>query len=170
MLYIEFNAGIATNVLSSDEVYHTDGIRTARDANDTATLDRLTAARDARHQQVIAGTIQNRNDWKSFDRVAEVAAQLTTSTGKLFMPTDAGEHCSPRYDVIEAPALGDKVSYAFNGDSYPDGTIVKVSANNRFVFTSTGNKYGRKRLTGRWARNNTWTLIPGHHFEQNPHF
>lgn len=171
MLYIEFNAnGIATNTLPANEIYHTDELIAARKANDAVEMARITAIREARHQQVIAGTIQNRNDWKSFDRVTEIAAQLTAATGRIFLPTDDGEYVSPRYDVVDAPAINDEVSYAFNGDSYPDGVIVKINANHRFIWTSNGNKYIRKGLTSRWVRNNTWTLVSGHHFEQNPHF
>jgi hypothetical protein len=80
MLYIEFNAaGIATNTLTANEVYHTDELIEARKANDAVEIARITDIRYARHQQVIAGTIQNRNDWKSFDRVAEIALQLTAA-------------------------------------------------------------------------------------------
>lgn len=111
----------------------------------------------------------NRNDIGTFEKAQRVAAAATKFMGKLYIATDAGDHVAPRYDVKEAPVVGDKVSYSFNGDTYPDGEIVKISTSLRVVTTSNGNRYYRHRLSGSWMRR-AWSLIPGHHYEQNPHF
>ena len=116
---------------------------------------------------------QNRNDWKTFDEVSRIARYLTAMTGETYLPSDAGPHRSPQYDIIKAPKIGDEVSYSFNGDSYPDGTIVKISPN-WMVTTSTGKRYNRSRqgVGGGWQSvgGGSWSLIPGHHYEQNPSF
>ena len=115
-------------------------------------------------------SIQSRWDWMTFEQVERIAAELTEVTGTLYLPTDSGEWVSPRYDIVEAPKVGDKVSYSFNGDTYPDGEIVKITANNRFIWTSTGKKYLRRKLSGSWVNGRTWTLVNGHRHELNPHF
>jgi len=140
MLYVKIIDGKATEIVPNDVAHKT---------NDPA--------------------VQSRWDWNSFETVEKIAADLTEATGTLYLATDAGEWVSPRYDIVEAPKVGDKVSYSFNGDTYPDGEIVKITANNRFVWTSTGKKYLRKKLTGGWY-NHGWGLICGHRYEQNPHF
>lgn len=113
---------------------------------------------------------QNRNDWKSYERVQRIARLLEATTSKKFLATDAGPHVSPRYDIIEPPKVGDKVSYGFNGDYYPDGEIVKITKTYQ-ITTSTGNKYLRRRNTGTWLRTGgTWALVPGHINERNPSF
>ena len=73
--------------------------------------------------------------------------------------------------ICRFPAVGDEVSYGFNGDRYPDGEIVKVSGTKKVVTTSTGRKYYRSasRPTS-WLCAGTWSLIPGHVSTQNPHF
>ena len=83
---------------------------------------------------------------------------------------DAGPHRSPRFSIVTPPAVGDKVSYAFNGDSYPDGEVVRVSKSLRVVTTSTGSKFYRRRESGAWVQNGTWSLVRGHVSERNPHF
>ena len=112
-------------------------------------------------------------DLETFEEVTTLASYLTAMTGTLYLPADAGSHVSPRYDIIEAPKIGDEVSYAFNGDSYPDGTIVKISPN-WMITTSTGKRYNRSRQGkgGGWRSvgGGTWSLVPGHIYEQNPSF
>lgn len=111
-------------------------------------------------------TIENRNDWKTFDAAKEVAAAL----GEGFIATDAGSHVSPRYDVTELPKVGDKVSYAFNGDSYPCGTVTAISPSLKVITTSEGKKFYRVRETGSWRNAGTWSLVSGHCYKQNPSF
>lgn len=111
-----------------------------------------------------------RHAFKTLEQADEMAAQATELTGDLHVGVDNGSSVWPRYDVVRAPKVGDEVSYAFNGDYYPDGVIAKVSAT-LIVTTSTGNTYRRRRKTGRWAQpGGTWSLVHGHHSDKNPHF
>lgn len=113
----------------------------------------------------------SRHDFKTFFEAETIctAANLNT-TGKRYIATDAGAWCSPQFDVIEMPVVGEKVSYAFNGDSRPDGVITKITESLRVITTSTGNKYYRKKLTGSWKLRKTWSMISGHHNERNTSF
>lgn len=108
------------------------------------------------------------NNIKSFEEAESLAAAKTEETGQLHIATDAGNHHYPRYDVRKAPAVGDKVSYAMNGDYYPDGEIVKISKTLKRVTTSNGTMYHRVRQTGSWKRKG-WSLIEGHIDRRNPH-
>jgi hypothetical protein len=115
----------------------------------------------------------NRNDFKHFEQAKAVAEQANACggyKGSQLVAVDSGPNVSPRYDVIVLPKVGDPVSYAFNGDSYPDGTIVSVSASLKVVKTSTGRSYYRRRETGSWVNNGTWSLVAGHVYKQNPSF
>lgn len=116
---------------------------------------------------------ENRNDWKSFERVTEIAEQLNAArevpTAPTYIPVDNGSGVSPRYDVIEAPRLGDVVSRGFNGDYYPEGTIVKISASLRRIETSTGAVFFRKRQSARWS-DGTFSMVAGTIDERNPSF
>ena len=78
---------------------------------------------------------------------------------------DSRHGCS----IARAPAIGDPVSMSFNGDSYPCGTIAKISKNLRRVETSERKVFYRRQETGRWLYGG-WALINGHIREQNPHF
>ena len=98
----------------------------------------------------------------------EAEALLEAFPGRIV--ADAGPHYWPRFSIVTPPAVGDEVSYAFNGDSYPDGEVVKVSKSLKVVTTSTGAKFYRRRESGAWIKNRTWSLIPGHVSERNPHF
>lgn len=114
---------------------------------------------------------ESRSNWGSFEEAEKRAAEVTEATGVLYIATDSGSGCYPRFDVVRPPAVGDKVSYAFNGDYYPDGEVVKVSPTLKKVETSTGSVYYRRKLTGGWKKKGgTWSLINGHHNERNPHF
>lgn len=113
---------------------------------------------------------QSRWDWKDFATVETLARYITAMTGKVHLPIDSGPAVSPRYDVIEAPCVGDEVSYGFNGDYYPDGTITKITKG-WTITTSGGHTYRRKGNTSRWSQpGGTWGLVSGHIYEQNPHF
>jgi hypothetical protein len=111
-----------------------------------------------------------RGEFPTFDHATAIAASATKYAGKLYLATDAGAHTSPRYDVIEAPQVGDDVSKGFNGDRYPEGTITKISASYKRIETSTGVVFHRRRQTGAWVEAGTWTLVRGHHYTQNPSF
>lgn len=113
---------------------------------------------------------QTRNDWPTLNHAEVVASELNAHAGELrYLATDAGPGQWPRYDVIEAPRAGDEISYAYNGDYYPDGEIVKVSDSLRVVYSSTGSKYWRRRATGTWLKDGMWCLVKGHRSERNPH-
>jgi hypothetical protein len=109
---------------------------------------------------------ETRNDWHTFDKAAEVADVLGTE----YIATDAGNGVSPRYDVIQLPKIGDKVSKAFNGDSYPAGVIKSISKSLKLIVKDEGDKFYRVRETGSWRNQGTWSLTPGHVYTQNPSF
>lgn len=110
------------------------------------------------------------SDMTSFEQATKIAAEVTTLTGVLYIAFDNGEWTSHRFGIIDPPQVGDEVSYSFNGDSYPDGKIVRITKN-WMVVTDTGSKYNRKRQTSGWMKvGGTWSLIKGHIFEQNPEF
>lgn len=109
-------------------------------------------------------------DWKSMDYVRGLALKLTAITGKTFLPADAGPGVSPRYTVFEPPAIGDDVSYGFNGDYYPCGQIVKITKGWR-ITTSTGKVFNRYKESAGWRMvGGTWSMVKGVHDERNPHF
>lgn len=116
-------------------------------------------------------TAQSRWDWKSKEEVDRLAMFLTAMTGKSYIGTDAGDSVFPQFDIVEIPSVGDKVSYAFNGDCYPDGEIVSINKKNLKITTSSGQVYKRRKNTGSWTQGQGgWYLVNGHHYEQNPHF
>jgi hypothetical protein len=112
----------------------------------------------------------NRNDFKSLADAERVASDATTLTGDLYVAADRGGYTSPRYDVVEAPVVGAKVSRSFNGDSYPAGTIIKVSDSLKRVQTDDGTVFYRVGNTDSWRNNRTWFMAYGHHNERNPSF
>lgn len=112
---------------------------------------------------------QSRWDWKSLEEVQGLAAKLSVSEKKLYIGVDKGSSVSPRFDIIEAPTVGDEVSYSFNGDSYPCGKIVKISKSLRRVETDEGKVFYRRKMSGTWLNGGTWALVHGHISEQNPH-
>ena len=122
------------------------------------------------HKEYTPENTVNRWDFECFEQAMLIAIQAESTTGKEYLPVDNGEWVSPRYDVIEAPCVGDKVSSGFNGDYYPEGEIVKISKNFKIITTSTGKKFYRKGLTDRWRWGRIWTLVAGHHDRKNPSF
>lgn len=116
-----------------------------------------------------------RSDFGTFEvatRIAESANKNLAGGERHYIPTDSGSGMSPRYDVVEMFKVGEPVSYTFNGDTYPDGVIVSIgSGRMAWITTSTGGRYHRQGLSGRWRKQGgTWSLCHGHHEEQNPHF
>ena len=128
---------------------------------------------------------ENRNDWKTMAAAEEVARVLNQFADGFdrYLATDAGPHVSPRYDVIALPKVGDAVSYSFNGDSYPCGHVISVSAGPNFrrivAHEPRGGKhvgevrehvFWRRRKTGSWIMDGTWSLVAGHVDKRNPSF
>lgn len=115
-------------------------------------------------------SIENRNDWKTFEAAKLVAAAL----GAGYLATDAGPHVSPRYDVIEVPQVGDDVSYAFNGDYYPCGKVVQIYRNLSCIVTKQADgrtcRFYKQGDRGTWKMDGTWTLVKGTHSRLNPEF
>lgn len=113
---------------------------------------------------------QSRWDWESHEEVLKLAEELTKLTGKLYIGTDATASTSPRFDVREAPIVGDKVSRSFNGDTYPCGEIVKITPTWQ-ITTSDGTKFRRYKETGGWRQaGRSFWMVGGHLEERNPHF
>lgn len=110
--------------------------------------------------------LESRNDWRTFEAAKEIAVKLGTG----YIAADSGANVSPRYDVVALPKVGDKVSYAFNGDYYPCGTITNISASLKLITTSEGQKFYRRGQTGKWVYNGTWSLVQGHISRLNPEF
>ena len=114
--------------------------------------------------------VADRWDWKSLDEVKSLAQQATELTGEVHLGVDHGDGVSPRFDVIAAPKIGNKVSKGFNGDYYPCGEIVKITPSWQ-VTTSTGEKFRRVKESGGWRQTgrSSW-MVDGHIDERNPHF
>jgi len=111
-----------------------------------------------------------RNEMGNFEFAEKVAREATALTGRAHVATETPS-CWPRFDVVEAPKVGDAVSYSFNGDTYPDGFVVKVSDSLRVARTDTGSVYYRRGKTGTWVKaGGTWALVHGHRNERNPCF
>jgi hypothetical protein len=109
-------------------------------------------------------------DIKSFKHADQIAKKATKEKGEPFIATDEGSHTSPRYNVMKMYKVGDKISYGFNGDTYPDGYVARISKNLKVITSTTGSKYYRLRKSGSWRKEGTWFIGPGHVFEQNPSF
>lgn len=165
MLYFKLQAGHVVEI-SAD--YPTE-IKTAADGGGS-----LWARQPGR--EGLGDGWANRNDFTSFEQAQSIAASAwalvqSRKEERNFIATDAGPNVSPRFDVNEAPKLGDPVSYGFNGDSYPDGTITFIGKNYSTIRTSEGHTYYRKRLTGSWKQpGGTWSLLLGHRNDYNPSF
>lgn len=104
---------------------------------------------------------------ETYDEVDDFAVQISKLKGEEWIPIDRGDWCSPRFDVIRAPKVGDKVSYTFNGDYYPCGEITRISANLRRITTSDGTVFYRKKQSGQWLRDGMWAMVAGHRSEKN---
>lgn len=129
-----------------------------------------------------------RNDFDTFDAALKVATDANLAMGidmgtqaPVYLPVDRGNGTWPRYDIVEMPQVGDPVSRAFNGDSYPCGYIVKISNSLRRIETDDGSVFygkqvtgvdGKKRPAGIWKETggSPFTLNHGHHDRRNPHF
>lgn len=150
MLYVLFNKGEPVLVTSSAPI-----------------LSRADALRD---EGVVFDNFKCSWDYTSFYEVEQLCAELLLITGVVYIPTDAGPAHGSRYNIMVPPKVGDAVSYSFNGDSYPCGTITKVSATMKKITTSTGDVFYRRMQSAQWIKNGTWTLLAGHVSTQNPSF
>jgi hypothetical protein len=113
---------------------------------------------------------ESRWDWNTLDAAQRVAESASETTGKHFLAIDRGTGVFPRFDIIEAPQVGDAVSASFNGDSYPEGFVKSISKTMRLIVTTTGRKfYRRNENSGSWV-SGSFSLIPGHVDERNAHF
>lgn len=128
---------------------------------------RMLTSEEAKERNYI-GT-ESRWDWKSLDEVALIA-ELASTDDTLYIGVDKGSSVSPRFDVIEAPKVGDDVSMSFNGDSYPCGKIVSISKSMKLITTSDGKKFYRRKQSGTWLNGGTFALVRGIIDERNPHF
>ena len=108
---------------------------------------------------------QEIQSWTAVERIAD---QATALGGRRYVATENSNRW-PRFDVVEAPAIGDAVSYSFNGDTTPDGKVTKVSKSLRVVRTDTGSTYYRRGKTGTWLKTGGRALVRGHRTERNPH-
>lgn len=167
MLYFKFNETLEVVAVSSS---HPDEI---------STLDPHEAWAPKSDATLGAGWL-NRTDFEhpGFDGPAAAAEKIAASaaklTGKAYLAVDRGDGVWPRYDVIEAPAVGDEVSKGFNGDYYPVGKIVRVGKGYKQIRVDGPRgqlTFYRRGNTGSWVQaGGTWSLIPGVHNEINPHF
>lgn len=148
----------------------------------------ILAGSDEHRDPDIYRKAESRWDWNSYERAVEVAAKLNAdaeAVGALdeqghvatYIAVDQGSGCSPRYDVIAGWYVGEKVSKGFNGDYYPVGTIVKMSADQRIITVQSDNpevplrKFWRRKLTSCWLlTGGTWRLVSGVHNDKNPSF
>jgi hypothetical protein len=110
------------------------------------------------------------NSLKSFSQAEEYANELTEETGIKHLAYDLGPGCSPRFGAVDVPKIGDLVSKGFNGDYYPEGEVVSVSATFKKITTSTGVSFYRRGNGEGWRSDGTWWLVRGHVSEMNPSF
>lgn len=109
-------------------------------------------------------------DLESFTDATVEADRRMDAEGGMWVAVDRGENVWPRFGVTRVPQVGEPVSYGFNGDSYPDGFVTRVSKTLQ-ITTDTGNVYRRKGATGTWVRTGgTWRLVRGHVSALNPSF
>ena len=108
-------------------------------------------------------------DIKSFEHATDLAAAETQATGTLHIACDRGEYHSPRFHIAPVPAVGEEVSYAFNGDYYPCGVITAISKTFKKITTSDGKVFYRKGQTGTW-KSGIWSLVDGNIERMNPEF
>lgn len=110
-------------------------------------------------------------DVASYEHACEIAAYLTEKTGKCHLGVDRGQYVWPRFDVIQFDVKpGDLVSMGFNGDYYPQGTVKRVSPDKRIVTLDNEKRFFRRKLSGSWVHDRTWSLVPGVQNRRNPSF
>ena len=108
-----------------------------------------------------------RQEFHTMAHAEKVAGDL----GPDYVAVDAGEDTWPRYDVIERPKVGDRVSRYFNGDYYPAGSITHVTPKSaRVVKTDDGTTFYRRGCSDNWKSSGTWSMVKGWSNEKNPCF
>lgn len=127
-----------------------------------------------------AAYIVNRNDLPTHLAALHIANRVTEFTGETYFAADKGPGVSPRYDVVKMPAVGDKVSAAFNGDYYPAGEIDWISSTGFKVRTSDGTEFTRRSPGSGISRmhsaiwkvrgSSAFTMVRGHIDRRNPSF
>lgn len=114
-------------------------------------------------------SVEDSCDFKSFDQTKQIAEEVSALTGKQWLACER-DGCSPRFTIIQAPQIGDKVSSGFNGDYYPEGEIIKITPTFR-VTTSTGKQFNRSKNSCGWiAKGGTFFMVAGHVSRQNLEF
>ena len=111
----------------------------------------------------------------TFESAVKLADDANRYSGEYdladtYLVADKGHGISPRYDVIAAPKVGNKVSRSFNGDYHPAGEVTKVSASFKRVATSDGTVFYRQGASASWVSNGKDAMVGGHHKEQNKEF
>lgn len=101
----------------------------------------------------------------------DAAQALASAAGPAYMAVDSGPSISPRYSIIRTPKIGDAVSYAYNGDSYPCGHIVAITGSCRVITTTDAGKstkFYRRGQSGVWLKaGGTFCLVDGHDTSTN---
>lgn len=149
------------------------GVRNIKDADKPEHYDSLRNGWDL-------GTGQRQSNYEDALRVAE---HLTTLTKVPHWAEDRGSNVSPRFAVIRGFSIGEPVSYGFNGDSYPCGRIIAMSARPKDASKGEGpriitvqdhqgvrKQFWRRKKTGSWKHDQTWSLQHGWHSDRNPSF
>lgn len=111
-----------------------------------------------------------RSDIKSIGQANAIALQATALKLEQYVAADRGPNVWPRFDVIRAPKVGDKVSYGIGGDAYEDGFIVKVSDSLRRVESSNGTVYWRRKQSDTWRSGSRYMILGAHVNRLDPHF
>jgi hypothetical protein len=112
-----------------------------------------------------------RHDIKDFAAAETLAAARTAETGVQHIAVDDGANRWPRYNVVEAPKVGEFVSQGFNGDYYPVGKIVKIGANYKNITCDDGSVFRRVKQTGGWKLSKScFWMVKGNRDARNPSF
>jgi hypothetical protein len=85
----------------------------------------------------------------------------------VIVPYDYGYGVSPQFGIIRAPALGDDVSEAINGDYYPLGKVEQIGKDYKRI-KAGGKWWYRRKLTPGW-HSGCMGLVRGTYDERNPH-
>lgn len=117
----------------------------------------------------------NRTDITSLEQAQALAESASGTLGIPHLAVDRGVGVSPRYDVIEAPMVGDEVSMAFNGDYYFIGKITRIGAGYKQikVVGPDGDKVFHRQGNGNgpgWLYQRMWRLVAGKHSSLNQEF
>ena len=101
-----------------------------------------------------AGLYISRHDFNTLADAETMAARANElGDGNTYIATDAGPGVWPRFDVVRMFKVGERVSYGFNGDMYPDGEIAAIGTGPRMAIKTTGGgTYFRKGKSGSWVK------------------